>query len=126
MKELLPPVMVLVFAYAVTFGIQNKVPWLYRFEWLHKFLGCTYCVGFHAGWVTWLIAWAIMGTTPAEGWHIIPSILLWALTSSAFCYALDATVKYLENNSVLGDLDEEEEEEMNDDRDTDDDESEDA
>jgi len=100
-KELFPPFITLVFAYAVAFGIQNKVPFLYRFEWLHGFLGCTYCVGFHAGWMTWLMAWAVTGTTPAGEWHIFPSVMLWALTSSAFCYSLDALVKYLENNAML-------------------------
>lgn len=101
LQEHLPPLLALLFAYALAFGIQNKVPILYRFEWLHDFLRCTYCVGFHAGWATWLMAWAVTGKTPAEGWHIVPSVLIWALTSSAFCFAFDALVQYLENNASL-------------------------
>lgn len=101
MEDLLPSWMALLVTYALTFGIQNKMPFLYRFEWLHRFLSCTYCVGFHAGWMTWLLAWAVMGTTPAEGWYIIPSVLIWALCGAAFCYAFDALVKYLEVNSAL-------------------------
>jgi hypothetical protein len=102
MSEHLPPLVALLFAYAVSFGIQNKVPFLYRSEWLHGFLSCTYCVGFHTGWMTWLMAWAVMGKTPAEGWQIVPSVLMWALTSAAFCFAFDALVQYLENNAAIG------------------------
>jgi len=87
-------------AYAICFGIQNKVPFLYKMEWLHGFLTCTYCVGFHAGWMTWLLAWGLEGKLPAEGWHIVPSVLLWGLASSAFCYAVDAAIKWLEVNSA--------------------------
>ena len=103
MQDHLPPLLALVFSYALAFGIQNKVPFLYRFERLHGFLSCTYCVGFHTGWMTWLLSWGLTGKLPVEGWHIIPSVLVWALTSSAFCYAFDALVKYLEVNAVLDD-----------------------
>jgi hypothetical protein len=101
--EYFPPFIALLFAYAVAFGIQNKIPFLYRFERLHGFLACTYCVGFHAGWMAWLLVWAVTGDLPAEGWRIAPSILIWAFCASAFCFAFDALVKYLENNSLLTD-----------------------
>jgi hypothetical protein len=97
----LPNLVHLVFAYAVAFGIQNKVPPLYRFEWLHGFLGCIYCIGFHAGWISWLMVWAVSGKTPAEGWYIIPSILIWALTSAAFCFFFDAMIKWFEVNAAV-------------------------
>lgn len=101
MAEFFPPLLALLLSYAVAFGIQNKVPFLYRFERLHGFLACTYCVGFWTGALTWLLAWAVTGEMAAEGWRIVPSLAVWALTSSAFCFAFDALVRYLENNSVI-------------------------
>ena len=100
MRETFPPLIALLFAYAMTFGVQNKAPFLYWFRRLHGFLACTYCVGFHAGWVTWLLAWAVTGTLPATGWGILPSVAVWSLTSAAFSFAFDALVRYLEVNAV--------------------------
>lgn len=90
----------LLVAYALAFGIQNKLTFLYgRANLLDRLLSCTYCLGFHCGWMAWLLDWAMTGSTPAEGWYIIPSLVAWALSSSVFCYILDALVRWLEGNT---------------------------
>ena len=91
----------LLVAYALCFGIQNKATFLYqKADLLDRLLACTYCLGFHCGWVVWLLGWAVTGSTPAEGLHIIPSLVLWCMASAAFCYAADALVRWLESNTA--------------------------
>jgi hypothetical protein len=90
----------LVFVYALCFGVQNKLTFLYgRAELLDRMLSCTYCLGFHCGWVTWLWHWLMAGKPPGEGWAIPASVVFWALVSAAWCYILDAVVRWLEGNT---------------------------
>ena len=109
---MLPSLGFLVFAYGICFGFQNKVPFLYKLPLLDRMLPCTYCTGTHAGWIAWLMSWAVNGETPAHGWFIIPSIILWALSAAAFCYAVDAGIKWLEVNSATLVEDEKDEEDV--------------
>ena len=111
----------LIFAYGLCFGLQHKVPWPKRLfeqdpetgkpKWLVEidpetgkpvsFFGrlfyCTYCLGFHCGWVSWLLHWTIEGTPPATGTHSVPSIVLWCFSSAIACYGLDAVVAWLDS-----------------------------
>lgn len=98
----------LLFAYALCFGLQNKLPFLYSTEYretgepdrfVDKLLHCTYCTGFHTGWITWLVAWWVGGSMPVEGLAVPASILIWAFASAAFCYVVDALVRWLEANT---------------------------
>ena len=101
----------LLLAYALCFGIQNKLPFLYSSDYREtgvatrptdRLLHCTYCTGFHCGWVAWLIAWWVEGKLPdaiVSGWAVPASILIWTFTSAAFCYIADALVRWLEANT---------------------------
>jgi len=98
----------LLLCYGICFGLQNKLPFLYSSHWretgealtiFDRLLHCTYCTGFHCGWLAWLMAWGAGGKLPAEGFTIPLSLLTWAFVSSAFCYALDAAVKWAESNT---------------------------
>ena len=98
----------LLVAYGLCFGLQNKLPFLYSggyretgepTRFLDKLLHCTYCTGFHTGWLTWLLAWGVEGKTPSEGWNIPASMVVWAFASAAFCYVMDALVRWLEANT---------------------------
>ncbi len=98
----------LLVAYGLCFSFQNKLPFLYTERcrelgepqsFFDKFLHCTFCVGFHCGWMVWLLAWATTGNQPAQGWNMIPSMFLWAFGSAGFCYAADALIKWLETNT---------------------------
>lgn len=91
----------LLLCYGLCFGFQNKIPFLYgKLSILDRALKCTYCTGFHCGWMVWLLVWAATGTPMAEGAIAIPaSVLGWSFASAAFCYAVDAGIKWLEVNS---------------------------
>ena len=92
----------LLVAYGITFGMQHKAPFLRgHSEWLDKMLVCTYCTGFHAGWITW-IGWklkmifenpmSITGITFIE-------MVLFALGSSAFSYFFDTAIRLMESHA---------------------------
>ncbi len=87
----------------VTFGIQNKIPFLHgKHDLLDRMLRCTYCTGFHAGWI---VALAILPSLT------IPNILIFAFASAIFSYALDEIIKYCESQSFSEESEEDVEEE---------------
>jgi hypothetical protein len=86
----------LLIAYAICFGIQHKVPVLRgKLKLLDDMLTCTYCTGFHAGWMTWAFIHLKIPTNATDGCNM----LAWCFASAAFCYVLDAGVQFLERGS---------------------------
>ena len=76
-------------AAGITFGLQHKVPFIHkRFKWLDSMLKCTFCTGFHGGWIAYLLS--------VTGMPDLRSALLFAFGSAIFSYALDELVKYFE------------------------------
>ena len=56
--------LILIVAYGICFGLQNKLPFLYsrlyredgeKAHFFDQMLTCSYCTGFHAGWIAWLL-----------------------------------------------------------------------
>ena len=95
----MPDLMYLLLAYGLTFGIQNKATFLRgKFALLDRLLKCTYCTGFHAGWMTWLLAWALEGGLPGASTPlgIAASLVAWGLSSAAFSYGVDTAIRWLE------------------------------
>lgn len=87
----------LLVAFGVGFGLQHKLPFLRgRFQLLDSLLDCSFCTGFHSGWLTWVLAWSSTGQLPAEGWRIPGSCLTWALASAGFFVLADAVLSRLE------------------------------
>lgn len=83
-------------AYGVCFGLQNKVTSLHGLtEFTDRLLLCTYCSGFHSGWMIWLLVTATRGSwgTPVAS---IGEAVMFAFASAAFCYTADSAVKFLE------------------------------
>ena len=79
-------------AAGITFGLQHKAVFLHKkLSLLDKMLRCTYCTGFHGGWVAYAIASAPEVT--------LQDALLYAFASAIFSYALDESVKYIEEAS---------------------------
>ena len=77
----------------LTFGIQHKLPFIHKkFGVLDQMLACTYCTGFHSGWIIYLIS------------HVdklsLPEAVVFAFASAMFSYSLDEAVKYLEESSI--------------------------
>lgn len=91
----------LLVSYAIAFGIQNKVPWIHgKIKFFDSMFECTYCTGFHTGWITWCL-WAIAYGLPATGWSIPGSLLTWAFASSIFCYGVDVVLRWFESNTPV-------------------------
>jgi len=98
----MPTLAYLLFAYGFTFGVQNKATFLRgRFAFLDALVKCTYCVGFHAGWLSWVVYLGIeqpsLGLTGVEiSMTIFRSVAVWGLASAGFCYALDSAIRWCE------------------------------
>lgn len=91
-----------VLAYAIAFGLQNKVDILHTNPFLARMLKCTYCTGFHAGWMAWiLLHLSPEGVTElyALGWWIPASILAHAFIGAGWSYTVDAVIVWLERNT---------------------------
>ena len=83
--------LILLAAAGITFGLQHKLPFLHKkIALLDAMLRCTFCTGFHGGWISYLIASA-PELRPQDA-------LLYAFASAIFSYALDEGVKYLEGS----------------------------
>lgn len=92
----------LVAAFGVTFGLQHKCPWLWgKSDFLDKMLSCTYCTGFHAGWISWVLF--VLGKAFIDSsWLTKVSWtdgILFAFASAAFSYFADTATRWLESNS---------------------------
>ena len=83
-------------AAGITFALQHKLPFLHgKLSILDSMLVCTYCTGFHAGWITYLLY-----SAPDID---IRQVLLFSFASAIFSYALDEIVKHLEEVSYGND-----------------------
>ena len=61
-----------------------------RMEVLDRMMECSFCMGFHTGWVTYLLYHGAAGKIV---WSWVP---LWAFASATFVYAFDNLVEKLE------------------------------
>ena len=86
----------LIAAAGLTFAIQNKIPFIHKkVDLLDSMLVCTYCTGFHAGWIMYLLLnWQSM---------VVTDLIGFAFASSIFSYGLDEAIKYLEEGGSYGD-----------------------
>lgn len=90
-------------AYGICFGLMNEKlsplnRGLYRIPVLRdggganvfeRMLSCSYCTGFHCGWIVWLAS-NFSGVASVQG---ILQTLQFAFASSAFCYTVDSLVR---------------------------------
>lgn len=80
-------------AYGICFGFVNKVTFLRRSAFLSAMLECTYCIGFHSGWLTYLLM------SPSAGFEW-SEVVASAFASAAFCYIIDTAVICLEEKTA--------------------------
>jgi len=82
--------------YGLTFGLMNKTLWLQnRSQFASSLLSCSYCTGFHSGWIIYLISnLDKLNITSASA---ISNVLLYSFASACFCYILDVFAQKLED-----------------------------
>ena len=91
-------------AYGICFGLMNeKIERLNRFlyslpvfrdqdqgtNFFSRMFDCSYCTGFHAGWMVSLVLGVVGEVSLTE-------VLLFPFASSAFCYLMDTLLTRLE------------------------------
>lgn len=97
-----PTLVDLLFAYGLCFGLQNKIEALRSPRWplgafFERMLGCSYCTGFHAGWLAWLLTRPVYGAGAADAASLAASLASWAFASAAFCFLVDVTSQAVES-----------------------------
>ncbi len=90
----MPSFVDLLLAYGLCFGLMNKVEVLRKIAFFDAMLSCSYCTGFHAGWLAWLLS-RVVYALPATPQDVLPAAL-WAFSSAAFCFVADATTQAVE------------------------------
>jgi len=84
--------LLLLCAYGICFGFQHKLKLIHnRNKFIDDMLSCTYCTGFHSGWIAYTVY-----TFLSQANFEISNIFIYAFASSVFCYALDVMVQYFE------------------------------
>lgn len=87
-------ILILISAYGICFALQHKLKFLHgKVDWIDKMFECTFCTGFHAGWISYVLFHI---DTPQQ--IDLNKLLLFAFASSAFCYALDEFIKSIERS----------------------------
>ena len=94
-------IIILIAMYGLTFALQHKIPAIFMkstYKELslttlkNKLLSCTFCMGFHAGWICYLLSiMSEMGSFSAG------DLLIFSFSGAAFSYSLDAYVQKLES-----------------------------
>jgi hypothetical protein len=84
-------ILLLLSAYGLSFFITHKLNWLDgRLSILDRLMECSFCMGFHSGWLVYLVWCCLSGH---DYWEMAP---LFGFASASFSYVLDAAVVRLE------------------------------
>ena len=95
----------ILFAYGLTVGAQNKVSFFHgKSKFTDKLLSCTYCTGFHAGYISALLFW-LGGIKPFMGALLagMPAgmfLLTGAFVASISSYIIDTLVQWVESKTA--------------------------
>jgi len=85
-------ILILIAAYGICFSLQHKITFLHnRIGIYDKMIKCTFCTGFHCGWIAYLLS-KCDKIREIE----FSSLILFAFASAAFCYAVDEVMKFIE------------------------------
>lgn len=91
----------LLLCYGLCFGLMNKVDFIRgKSSFLDRMLNCSYCTGFHAGWIGYSAAQLVKGVVPAsmpEAVAIVGTAAMWGFASSVFCYGADTVLTLAES-----------------------------
>lgn len=92
----MPNLFDLLLAYGLCFGLMNKVDFPRKISFFDRMLSCSYCTGFHAGWLSWIGTSMVRGFEPASPTAYVAP-LLWAFMSAGFCYLVDSASQLVES-----------------------------
>jgi hypothetical protein len=99
---MMPSFVLLLAAYGICFGVMNKLSFLYgRMDFIDRLVSCSYCVGFHTGWMIWSLS-HLAGVMETSGPFYF-EIPLWGLSTAAFCYGADALLRLVESHTTVED-----------------------
>lgn len=99
----MPTLVDLLLAYGLAFGLMNKVDALRSPKWplgtfFDRMLSCSYCTGFHAGWIAWVLTRPVYGVDVSLAGMAV--MLAWAFAASAFCFLADAASQAAERMAL--------------------------
>ena len=84
-------------AYGVCFGLQHKVKFIHqKIEFIDSMLECTYCTGFHAGWITYLIIKFLDLVQNGSLAIQYSEVFLYSFASAMWCYMIDVIIQHFE------------------------------
>ena len=99
----MPTLIDLLLCYGLCFGLMNKVDSLRKVPFFDRMLSCSYCTGFHAGWLGWAASRVVYGLTVTSSTPLpealagtVGTAALWAFTSAGFCYVADVVSQLAE------------------------------
>ena len=84
-------VLTLLVGFGITFGLQNKLPErVYAGEGLlARMLSCSYCTGFHAGWMAYLLCHGSEGHPT----YLLVQLLMYGFAVAGISLILDTVVQ---------------------------------
>ena len=92
----MPTLVDLLLAYGLCFGLMNKVDFLHgKSAFTDALLKCSYCTGFHSGWLAWLLTAPMRGFDPS--WQAPLQAAAWAFSAAVFCYGADTVLQLAES-----------------------------
>jgi hypothetical protein len=103
----LPTFIEILLMYALTFGAMNKLPFEGLSNFTDRLFRCSYCTGFHTGWMAWLLIHApqwseVQLLSPLL---FVSQLMVWSLIGASGCYIIDGMVRFVElsSESLAGD-----------------------
>lgn len=88
--------------YGITFGLKDAKLFSAPRDWItsrstfiHSLLSCAYCVGFHSGWMTYLL----MTSFPTDLTQAIRGLLTYAFAGVTVSGSLDAILLRIEGSN---------------------------
>ena len=91
----------LVSATGISFALrENKIPsltesWLFKFKFMQEMLACSFCTGFHSGWLAWFLFMLAFDQTLT--WRSIPQAVFVGFASAIYSLLLDSLLQGLDN-----------------------------
>ena len=101
---------ILMSAYGMTFGLQHKIPQIHgKNKHVDKLLQCTYCTGFHAGYLAYGLKKGLDYVQTGQTDASVGEAMTFAFASSGFSYLADTCARVWESNADPIEVEDEEE-----------------